>query len=163
MGNVGGSLIISGGVDVSADVTTALSQTSPTGVGRRQVAATTVDIGDACVFDGTADLFTGTSQVFMLTGLSFKLPNVDVSDDCNLTSIAIQTDDVTAAVIFDSTQGAVANLTAEAELSWTGLIRITVGTKIQITVAGGAADASTVCLVVAEGYAVVAGGTLVAA
>lgn len=128
-----------------------------TGVGVRQVATTTIDLEQAAA---AYDLFTGTDQVFMLTGLSFKMPNVDASDDATITSIAIATDDVTPGVIISSTDGAVANLTAEAELSWTGLVRITVGTKIQLTIAGGASDAATVCLVVAEGYAVVAGGNL---
>jgi hypothetical protein len=128
-----------------------------TAVGKRQVATTTEDLNQTA---GTYDLFTGTDQVFILTGLSFKMPNVDASDDASLTSISIITDDVTPAEIISTITGAVANLTAEAELSWTGFIRITVGTKIQLVIAGGAADATTVALIVAEGFAVVAGGNL---
>jgi hypothetical protein len=126
-------------------------------IGQRQVSATTFDLAQAAA---SYVLFTGTSQVFMLTGLSFKMPNVDASDDAALTSIAIATDDVTPSVIISAVTGAVANLDAEAELSWTGLVRIEVGTEIEITIAGGAADEATVTDIVVEGYAVVAGGNL---
>ena len=129
-----------------------------TAVGKHQVAITTIDLHPAAA---SYDLFTGTTQDFMLTGLSFKLPNIDVSDDCALTSISIQTDDVTVQTIISSTDGAVANLTAEAELSWTGRIKITTATKIQLTIGGGTADTDpTTCLVTADGYAIVAGGNL---
>lgn len=130
---------------------------SATAIGKRQVATTTEDLNQSA---GTFDLFTGTTQDFMLTALSFKMPNVDVSDDCNITSISIQTDDVTTQTIISSTDGAIANLTAEAELSWTGRIKITTGTKIRLTIAGGTADATTTTLITGEGYAIVAGGNL---
>jgi len=129
-----------------------------TAVGRLQVATTTIDLHQAAA---TYDLLTGTTQDFVLTALSFKLPNIDVSDDCALTSISIVTDDVTAQTIFNTTEGGVANLTAEAELSWTGYIKITVGTKIQLIIGGGTADTDpTTCLVTASGFAIVAGGNL---
>jgi len=130
---------------------------SATAIGKRQVATTTEDLNQCA---GDFDLLTGTTQDFMLTALSFKMPNVNVADDCNITSISIQTDDVTKQTIISSTDGAIANLTAEAELSWTGRIKITTGTKIQLTIAGGSADATTTTLITAEGYAIVAGGNL---
>lgn len=58
------------------------------------------------------------------------------------------------------TTGAKANLTAENQLSWDGAIYLGVGDKIQLTIAGGAADASTVCNIIAQYRAVVSGGSL---
>ena len=74
---------------------------------------------------------------------------MDVSDDAVITSISIQTDDTTPSVIISSVDGAKANLTAEAQIAWVGMILINVGTKIQLTIAGGAADAATLCDVAA--------------
>ncbi len=125
--------------------------------GKDQVAATTIDLEQAAA---SYDLFTGTAQDVILEELVIRLPNVDVSDDAALTSISIQTDDVTPQVIISAADGAKANLTAEAQLYWTAAMLIKVGTKIQLTIAGGAADAATVCDVVAKCRAVVAGGNL---
>ena len=126
-------------------------------VGVLQTKATTIDLQQAAA---SYDLFTGTTQDVMLEKLVIRLPNVDVSDDATITSITIQTDDVTPQVIIDATAGDVAKLTAEAQLAWTGAILIKVGTKIQLTIAGGAADDPTVCDVVAEFRAVAGGGYL---
>ena len=94
-------------------VTVAELTGSATAIGKTQVATTTENLQQCA---GNFTLLTGTTQDFMLTGLSFKMPNVDVSDDCAITSISIQTDDVTPQVIISSCTGAKANLTAEAEL-----------------------------------------------
>ena len=126
-------------------------------VGVLQAKATTIDLQQAA---GSYDLFTGTTQDVMVEKLVIRLPNVDVSDDATLTSISIQTDDTTPQVFFDATAGDVANLTAEAQIAWTGAILIKAGSKIQLTIGGGAADESTVCDVVAECRAVVSGGYL---
>lgn len=128
-----------------------------TQAGKTQVNTVTIDLNQAAA---NYTLFTGTAQVFMLEGLVFSLPNIDVSNDVNITSISIQTDDVTAAVIIDSVTGAKANLTAEAQLAWTGLIRVTVGTQVQLTISGGAADVATVCNVEVIGRSLVDGGNL---
>ncbi len=128
-----------------------------TGVGTLQIAATTKDLNQAA---STYDLFTGTTQAVVLEKLTLALPNVNVADDVTITYITVQTDHVTPQVILNATTGAKANLTAEAQLSWTGAIYIPVGKKIQLTIAGGAADAATVCNITAEYRAVVAGGTL---
>jgi len=125
--------------------------------GVNQSAVTTEDLAQAA---GSYDLFTGTTQDVLLKSLVIRLPNVDCSDDASLTSISIQTDDVTPAVIISAAAGAVANLTAEAQLAYTGAIVIKTGTKIQLTIAGGAADAATVCDVVTECTAVANGGYL---
>jgi hypothetical protein len=126
--------------------------------GVAQTVTTTIDLHQGAA---SYDLFTGTTQAVLLEALSFKLPNVDVSDDAAITSISIQTDDVTAQTLISSTTGAKANLTAEAELSWVGLVLISVGTKIQLTIAGGTATADpTTCTVSCVYRAVTSGGYL---
>ena len=126
-------------------------------LGVLQLAATTEDLQQAA---STYDLFTGTTQAVVVEKVVLAVPNVNVSDDATITYITIQTDHSTPQVIFNSTSGAKANLTAEAQLSWTGAIYLPAGKKIQLTIAGGAADAPTVCNITAQYRAVVAGGTL---
>ncbi len=129
-----------------------------TDVGTLQIATTTENLAQAA---STYDLFTGTTQAVVLERFTMAMPNVNVADDATITYITVQTDHATAQVIFNSTTGAKANLTAEAQLSWDGQIYIPAGKKIRLTIAGGAADATTTCTFVAEYRAVVAGGTLV--
>lgn len=124
---------------------------------RLQIAATTIDLQQAA---GTYDLFTGMAQDVVVERLLIRLPNIDVSDDVTITSISIQTNDTTVQVFISATDGAKANLTAEAQLGYTGVIMVKVGKKIQLTIAGGAADESTVCDVIAEYRAKVSGGYL---
>ncbi len=120
-----------------------------------QLAATTIDLNQAAA---TYDLFTGTSQAFILESLNFKCPTGAAGGA--LTSIAIQTDDATPGVIINPTDGDVSNLTSEADLFWTGSIYITVGTKVRLTIGGGAHGTAYVCNVTAKGRAVVDGGYL---
>jgi hypothetical protein len=127
-----------------------------TGVGATQIATTTEDLNQAA---STYDLLTGTTQPVLLRAFSLKMPTADISGGA-LTYITIQTDDVTAQTIFNSTDGVKANLTSEAELSWTGCIRVDVGTKIQLTIAGGAAGVACVTKISATYESIVAGGTL---
>jgi len=127
-----------------------------TGVGVVQIATTTEDLNQAA---STYDLLTGTTQPVILESLSLKMPAVDISGGA-LTYITIQTDDVTAQTIFNSTDGVKANLTSEAELSWTGCVRVNVGTKLTLTIAGGAAGTACAATITAQYRAVVAGGTL---
>ena len=127
-----------------------------TGVGVVQIATTTEDLNQAA---STYDLLTGTTQPVILESLSLKMPDADISGGA-LTYITIQTDDVTAQTIFNSTDGAKANLTSEAELSWTGCVRVNVGTKLTLTIAGGAAGTACAATITARYRAVVAGGTL---
>ena len=124
-------------------------------MGRSQIAATTIDLNQAAA---TYDLFTGTDQVVILESLNIKMPTGAAGGA--LTSISIQTDDVTPGVIISSVDGDVANLTSEADLGWTGTLYITVGTKIRLTIAGGAHGAGYVCKVTAKSRAVVSGGYL---
>ena len=133
------------------------TSTVTTRAGRAQSATTTIDLEQAAA---AYDLFTGTTADFIIESLNIRLPAVDVSDDANLTSIAIATEDATPFVFLTAAQGAVANLTSEAQLGWTGVGQINVGSKIQLTIAGGASDVATVCEVVAIGRAAADGGSL---
>ena len=120
-------------------------------IGKLQVAAATIDLNQAAA---TYTLLTGTTQAVVLEKLVFRMPNVDISGGA-LTSISIQTDDTTPAVMINTSDGALANLTQEATISWTGAILIPVGTLIQLTIAGGASGVACSCDVMAESRAAV--------
>jgi len=141
------NLIVEQG-DISAD-------TDPLVMGRAQMAATTIDLNQAL---GAYVLFTGATQAVVLESLLIRCPNIIGGGA--LTSIAVATDDVTPGVIIDALSGAVANLTAEAQLAWSGEIYIPVGTEIELTIGGGAHGVAYVCDVVAKYRAVVSGGAL---
>ena len=141
------NLIVEQG-DISAD-------TDPQVMGRTQIAATTIDLNQGAA---AYVLFTGTTQAVVLESLIIRCPNI-VGGGA-LTSIAVATDDVTPGVIIDALTGAVANLTAEAQLSWSGGIYIPTGTEIELTIGGGAHGVAYVCDVVAKYRAVVSGGVL---
>jgi hypothetical protein len=142
---------------IEAKLDTVVTDADPKVMGRLQVAATTIDLQQAA---DTYDLFIGTTQDVVVEKLLIRLPNVDVSDDVTITSISIQTNDETAQTFISATDGAVDKLTAEAQLGYTGVIMIKVGKKIQLTIAGGAADDPTVCDVIAVYRAVAGGGYL---
>jgi hypothetical protein len=125
-------------------------------IGNQQMAATMINLNQAAA---TYTLFTGTTQAVMLEGLSFRMPNVDISGGA-LTSISIQTDDVTPAVIISAADGVLANLTHEASLTWTGALLIPIGTFVQLTIATGTAGSACTCDIVAKTRAVVTGGYL---
>ena len=124
-------------------------------VGTVQIANTTEDLNPAA---STYDLFTGTTQPVILKALTIKMPTGAAGGA--LTSISIQTDDATPGVIISSTLGAVANLTSEADIGWSGEMRIDVGTKIQLTIAGGAHGSEYITKIAATYESTVAGGTL---
>ena len=134
-----------------------LDLASPTGVGGLQMAATTIDLNQGV---GTYVLFTGTTQDVVVEKLVIRMSGAAAGGA--LTSISIQTDDATPIVFIDVVTGAVANLTNEAQLAWTGAALIDAGTgaTIGLTIAGGATGFACVCDVVAEYRAVVAGGNL---
>ncbi len=120
-----------------------------------QMAETTIDLNQAAA---SYDLFTGTEQDVIVERLVITMPNI-VGGGA-LTSISIQTDDVTPIIFISAALGVVANLTAEAQLAWTGAISVHTGAKIQLTIAGGAHGVAYVCDVEVEYRAVVAGGSL---
>lgn len=129
-----------------------------TGVGAAQKVVTTEDLNQAA---STYDLFTGTTQAVVLESLSLKMPAVDISSG-SLTSISVQTDDATVTTLISSAIATKANLTSEAEITWTGCARINIGTKIQLTINGAAAGTACSATVTATYRAAVAGGILVA-
>ena len=121
-----------------------------------KIAATTIDLDQAAA---TYTLFTGTTSSVLLEKLVFRMPDVDISLG-GLTSISIQTDDATPAVIISAADGVLANLTEEATISWTGAIIIPAATLIQLTIAGAATAVTCVCDVVVEAKSITDTGYL---
>ena len=115
--------------------------------GYNYIMHTTIDLQQAA---GTYDLFTGTLGDCLVGSVMVRLPNIDVSDDGAITGISVQTDDVTPTTFITLVSGAVANLTPEKQLIGYSSAIIKVGKKIQLTIAGGPADVSTVCDVYAK-------------
>ena len=126
--------------------------------GKAQIAKTTEDLNQVAA---TYDLFTGTIQDVILESLLIRMP--DIVAGGAISSISIQTDDTTPQVLISAADGTVANLTAEAQLAWQNFnapILIKTGTKIQLTIAGGAHGVAYVCDVVARVRSVTSGGYL---
>ncbi len=117
--------------------------------------ATTIDLNQAA---GTYDLFTGMLQPVIVDKLIIRMSGGAAGGA--LTSISIQTDDVTPQTFITNVQGGIGNLTDENQLFSTDPIYLAVGKKIQLTINGGATGAATVCDVIAESRAVVSGGYL---
>lgn len=140
---------------VDGIVDTLATDTDPKVMGKLQVAATTIELNQAV---GDKDLFLGTDQDVVVEKLVIRIP-VDVSGGA-MDSLSIQTDDTTAQVFIDATTGAKANLTAQAQLAWTGAVLLKATKKIQLTIAGAATGIACSCDVVCECRAVVAGGYL---
>lgn len=133
------------------------ADTDPKVMGRLQIKATTIDLNQVA---GTYDLFTGTTQDVVVERLVIRMSGGAAGGA--LTSISIQTDDATPIILIDAVAGAVANLTNEAQLAWTGAALLDAGTsaKIRLTIAGGATGFACVCDVIAECRAVVSSGYL---
>jgi len=155
---------------ISTDVAAILIDTSSAGVvlgtkaagfstlaGETQIAFTTEDLNQIAA---SYDLFLGTTKPCLLKSLSIKQPTTVTAGA--LTSISIQTDDATPGVIISSADGAVGNLLTESELVWTGAMRIETGTKIQLTIAGGATGVGQICKIAVEYVAIEDTGSLVA-
>ncbi len=125
-----------------------------------QITVATIDLNQAAA---NYTLFTGDTELTELESLVLVCPNAAAGGA--LTSISIQTDDATPQVIITNVAGAVANLTAEAQIAWSSGINgptiISVGTNIQLTINGGATGVDYVCTVVAKWKPVVAGGLLI--
>lgn len=116
------------------------------------VLPTTIDLQQVA---GDYDLYTATGGTVYIETFALTLPNVDCSDDAALTGITVQSDMATPDEIISAAAGAVANLTANKAFSYSSpLFALTVGKKIQLTIAGGAADAATVCTVTCRYQAV---------
>jgi len=153
---------------IAADAAAILADTGTAGVvlgtkaatfsrlsGELQLVTNTIDLNQAVA---DYDLFTGAAAACYLTSLSIKQPTTVTAGA--LTSISIQSDDATPGVVISSDDGDVSNLLTESELVWTGRMRVDVGTKIQLSIAGGATGVAQVCQVVAEYVAIADTGYL---
>lgn len=134
-----------------------LDALAPTTVGKLQVKATTIDLNQAA---NTYVLFTANTQDVVVEKLAIRMSGGALA--APFTFLSIQTDDVTPQVFISAVQGAVGNLTNEAQLAWTGAILLDAGTAatIGLTIAVAFGGAARVCDVIAEYRAVVAGGLL---
>jgi len=103
----------------------------------------TIDLQQAA---GPYDLFTATGGSVYVEYFTLTLPNVNVSDDATITSIAVASDTTTVINLITSAAGAKANLTANKAFTYATPFALPVGKKIILTIAGGAADAPTVCI-----------------
>jgi len=156
---VGGGLASSAALSaVQTDVDSIQTVTDTKVAGRGQCSLATIDLNQAAA---SYDLFTGTAQNVVIDRLMFRMPNDDISSNGTLTSIVIVTDDVTPQTFVGAVAGAVANLTAEAQLvaAIDGILLKT-GKKVRLTIAGGAVGRSVVTDVVAEYRSVIDGGYL---
>ncbi len=146
--------------DIQAAAAAALVAAAYTrSAGVQQVKPTTMNLNQAA---GTYDLLTGTTQDVLIEKLDTRMPTGAAGGA--LTSVSIQTNDATPAVLISTTLGAVANLTSEAHLGWPDLssapILLKAGKKIQYTIAGGAHGSAYAPDVVVLARAVVTGGYL---
>jgi len=129
---------------------------SLTEAGRLQIISTTEDLNQPA---GNYDLFTGTDDAVILERLNLKMPTGGASSG-TLTSISIQTDDATPGTIISAASGAVANLVSEADLAWSGNLLVNIGTKIRLTIAGGANGSTCTSTIVVQYRAIEDGGKL---
>ena len=121
-------------------------------------ASTTEDLQQAA---STYDLFTATGGNVLVEKVTFTLPNVNCADDVGaITSISVVTDEGVPRILVTTTQGAKANLTANASFSYSTPFTLPVGKKIRLTIAGGASDAPTVCTCTGKYASIVPGGYL---
>ncbi len=142
-------------MDTSGALVNARSTAYTRLVGVLQIKATTIELNQAV---GAKDLFTGTGQDVVIERLAIRIP-ADVSGGA-MASLSIQTDDTTNQVFISAAEGVKANLTAQSQLYWTGVILLKATKKIQLTIAGAATGIACSCDVIAECRAVVNGGYL---
>ena len=146
--------------DIHDDLVGVVANADPLVMGRLQIATITWDLLRGGGGAGTDVLFTGTTQAVVIEALIVRIPAAPNLLDDPFTSIAFATDDAEPGVFIDATAGARANLTAEAQLAWTGAMYIAVGTEIEGTIADDDADAESLVTVIALYRAVVSGGYL---
>lgn len=118
--------------------------------------ATTIDLQQAAA---AYTLFTGAVQDVMIESLVIRFRTAAAGVG-GFTGISIQTDDTVNQVIIPQAVGVLANITAQNQLAWTGAMIIKSGKKIQLTVYGAAADASTICDVYVKYRPIVVNGQL---
>ena len=123
-----------------------------------RVASTTEDFNQIVA---SYTLFTGTTADVLLESISLRNANVDCSDDATFTGISIETDDVTTTTFITQADGVIANLTAEAQIAWTGSAIIKSGTIIELSIYGAASDATCVADIIVTYRPLAATGSLV--
>lgn len=95
----------------------------------------------------TYDLFVATGGSVYVEYFSLTMPaSPDVTDDVTITSIAVVTDTTAVITLLSAANGAKANLIANTAFPYATPFALPVGKKIRLTIAGGASDASTVCV-----------------
>ena len=129
-----------------------------TAAGKAQIFTTTIDLHQAAA---TYDVALATDQAVLIESLVFS-PRDDISNDVGgITAVTFQTDTATEQEFINNTDGAIANLTTEAQIAWTGAVLLRATDKIQFTIEGGTADAEpSTCDVIIKFRANVDGGTL---
>jgi hypothetical protein len=169
-GNTAGTIIVYGDADltkcglgitetdnsIQSKVAAVNTLVAATKAGKPQMKVTTVNL-----FAGTSlDIATCATQAVIIDSLIIS-PRIDVSGDAAITGISIQDNDTTVHQFISESSGLKANLTAYAQLAWTGAIKLRVGNKIQCTVHDAIATANpTTCDVEITYHSVVDGGTL---
>jgi hypothetical protein len=124
-----------------------------------RIKTTTIDLNQAAA---TYVLFTCATQPVQVEALVFRVSDTTVVGTA-VTSISIQSDDTTPHVFISAADGVVANLTAQATLSWAsygGVYYMPVGKTIGLTIGGAAAGAARVCTVMVRFRSVQSGGNL---
>lgn len=121
------------------------------------VQATTVDLQQAA---GDYTLYTATTGYVFVEYFKLTLPAVNCADDAAITSIHVDTDMVVPVMLISTTQGAKAQLTAGKSFVYATPFTLDTGKVIQLTIAGGAADAATVCTVFCRYTPVIPGAYL---
>jgi len=105
----------------------------------------TVDLHDAA---GDLDLFTATGGSVYVEYFTLTMPAVTVSDDVGgITGISVQTDTTTPIVLVAAASALKAALTSGKVFTYATPFALPVGSKIQLTLVGGTADADpTTCI-----------------
>ena len=128
-----------------------------TRAGNPQVKAATVDTHLA----SPRTAATCATQEVIIDSIIFSPHNALSADGGAFTGISIETDDTTVQTLVSQANGVKANLTAYAQIAWTGSIRLRVGKKITVTTYGAVTTANpSTCDVWITYHAVVDGGTL---
>lgn len=95
----------------------------------------------------TYDLFTATGGSVYVEYFTLTMPATpNVVNDATITSISVVTDTTTVITLLSATAGAKANLAINTVFTYATPFALPVGNKIQLIIAGGAADAPTVCV-----------------
>ena len=145
------------GASLAADLSTIIE---PKVMGKLQIASASWDgrLGDGA---GSDVLLTAIAQDILVEAVTVIMASTpDLTDD-PWTGISVEDDFATTPHTFiPSAVGVKANLTANAQLAWTGAVYLAVGRSIQATAIGDDADEDASITVIVEYRAVVSGGYL---